>query len=484
MNGRLAQFNGYRGVNVTVMGLGTFSGGVSVVRFLAERGACVTVTDLRTEDQLQESLSELKDLSLRGLYCGSNPREAFRDAQLIIRNPAVKPGSVVLEECRRRGVIVSSEIELLLHHARGKVIGVTGSNGKSTTASLIHHLLVHGGTSGTGNIRLGGNIGRSLLPCVSEMTVDDTLVLELSSFQLELLRDSGICPDVAVLTGFTPNHLDWHGTMENYRAAKQILFRRQRSSDWAVLPGNDDANDSRLWQPRGHILRFGTSDTGEDGVFLDGGAVVVRRGSREDAFRTATRSNLRGEHNERNTAAALCAAWAAGVDPHHAISSLSTFRPLPHRLERVVEVGGRVFYNDSNSTTPESTIAALKSFSRPIVVLVGGADKGVDVAELTAAIRRYATAAVLMGDTGPSLARHLCDGPLPAEDGRLRRVVVASTFQEAFRHAVALADSGSIVLLSPGFASFGWFRDYRDRGDQFVDLARSWKPVDTVSGEA
>lgn len=468
----LSTITDYTGRKVTVLGLGTFGGGVAAALFLANRGAVVTVTDLRPESELQDAVRQLNDVPIAGMFLGEHPVAAFEDLELLVVNPAVKPQSQIVEDCRSRGAIITSEIALLLHHNPAPVVAITGSNGKSTTAALTHHLL-QSKVAATGNrVWLGGNIGNSLLPCVDDIQSDDIVVLELSSFQLHALRDSGFAPEVAVVTNFDPNHLDWHGTLDHYRTSKQVLLRRQTRSQVTVLPAELDTADG--WRVRGQCLRFGTLDDGEDGVFLDSGSLILRRGRTEDAVRMDQPSQLPGQHNRQNIAAAACAAWSMGADADGFGSALVRYEPLPHRLQLVAHGRGLRFYNDSLATTPESSIAALESFSQPCVIIAGGSDKGSDLRSFAAAIDETAVAAVLIGETANTLSGQLTEFRSVDQAKPPCIVNVAEDFEHAFSLAVEVAPQGSIVLLSPGCASFGWFKDFRERGDRFRNLALQW----------
>ncbi|MFO1003976.1 MAG: UDP-N-acetylmuramoyl-L-alanine--D-glutamate ligase, partial [Planctomycetaceae bacterium] len=395
------------------------------------------------------------------------------------------PDNVLVREAIQRGADVTTEIELFLRHNPAPVIAVTGSNGKSTTTALIHHLLSGSPTdeepnSGFRRIWLGGNIGISLLGQLTEMSQDDMVVLELSSFQLETLRRKRFRPQIAVLTNFSPNHLDWHGNVAAYRKAKQAIFDFQTNEDVSIAPADDeeflDDAEPAPWKTRGERMQFGLSDQGDDGVFFDDGNLILRsaRGTFEDSVRLKIPAQLPGTHNALNVAAACCAAWQAGADPESFSTTLKTFQPLPHRLQLVAENAGRQFWNDSIATTPESAIMALRVFSGRAILLAGGYDKGQDLRQFANEIKARAKAVVLMGKTAESLKTLLDSGDpaatLPA--------IVAGDFAEAFACAVALSCSGDIVLLSPGCASYGWFRDYRERGELFCQLAREWRPVE------
>lgn len=450
----------YRGRRVTVMGLGSFGGGVGAVRFLAERGARVLVTDTRTETQLGEALADLADCPRVEFRLGEHCEQDFRNADLIVVNPAVKRDNPFLRIARRAGVPLTSEMNLFWRHNPASVVAVTGSNGKSTTTALTHAILQQTGR----RCRLGGNIGRSLLPMVDQIEPSDWVVLELSSFQLEDLDRLHVSPQLAVVTNFSPNHLDWHGTLDAYRHAKQTILRWQSSTDIAVLNSNDA--DVCRWPVRGRRLLCGESDPGSDGVFRRGRDLIVRLDGRETSLPIASWLTLPGEHNLQNAAMATCAAMALGASPDAVRRGLENYVPLPHRLQFVAEVQGRRFYNDSLATTPESTLVALDAFTAPIILLAGGYDKQVDLSAMARGIAEKAKAVVLMGQTGEPLRRLI-------ERASNRRAKIATSvkdFHQAFAVAWAASAPGDVILLSPGCASYDWFRNFADRGEQFVRL--------------
>lgn len=457
----------------TVMGLGRFAGGVAACRFLAQHGAKITVTDLRSAEDLAESVAALHDQPILRFALNGHPDNVLDDCQLLVVNPAVRPDHPLVARARARHIEVTSEIELFLRHNPASVIAVTGSNGKSTTSALIHHLLRHANPDFAGSVWLGGNIGVSLLDQIEVIQPQDIVVLELSSFQLNLLAEKRFRPNIAVLTNFSPNHLDWHGSEADYRKAKQSIFDAQTSQDAAIIPDetNTDCHIKEVsWRIRAGEMRFGLTDHGDDGAFFDDGTLILRSQGFEDAQRLSVPSQLPGRHNQLNIAAATCAAWLAGADTTKFTSALQTFRPLPHRLQLVSDRGGRQFWNDSIATTPESAMMALQVFSNRIILLAGGYDKGQNLTQFATEIKNRAAAVVLMGATAPSLYQLLTD--LPGEI----QIRIATDFRDAFRCAVAFSMEGDIVLLSPGCASYGWFQDFRERGDLFSALARDWSP--------
>ena len=336
------------------MGLGHFGGGIAAARFLAKHGAIVTVTDLRNAEELADSLAILGDVPIARFALSGHPDDLPGDCQLLVVNPAVRPDHPLVAQAKSRQIDVTTEIELFQRHNPASVIAVTGSNGKSTTAALIHHLLQHANPDFRGKIWLGGNMGISLLDQVQTIQPQDIVVLELSSFQLHLLGPARFRPNIAVLTNFSPNHLDWHGSEQDYRRAKQAIFDAQTSEDVAIIPDNTQSetrSSDTLWRLRGSRHYFGLRDRGEDGAFIEGGMLILRSQSFEDAIRFSVPPHLPGQHNQLNIAAAACAAWLAGADSTQFSAALQTFRPLPHRLQLVVDRAGRQFWNDSIATT-------------------------------------------------------------------------------------------------------------------------------------
>jgi len=502
----IADFSGMR---VTVMGLGSFGGGIGAVRFLAARRAQVTVSDLKPAGELSQSLAGISGCANVIQHLGEHRDADFRDADLIVASPAVPGKNRYLQIARDAGVPVTSEMNLFWERNRARTIGVTGSSGKSTTTALIYALLSAGPLSagpasvagphfeGTGaaqrepvrapfaplsaagasRIWLGGNIGKSLLPDVDQIQSTDWVVLELSSFQLDALAPLQPNPHVAVVTNFAPNHLDRHGSIEAYRAAKQNLLRWQTADRFAIL--NQSDADVSAWHTNARKFWFGREDEGKQGMFAVGFDTYKRRalfrfGPREQVLPLGRWLSLPGVHNFQNALAAACTALVLGCGLEGIEKGLSGFRALPHRLELVGETAERKFYDDSKATTPEAAILALGAFRAPVVLLAGGYDKGVDLRGLARAIvDRRVKGVALLGQTGQKLKEHLEEfaphGEVPAK--------VHVTLEAAFQWAAARSAPGDIVLLSPGCASYDWFPNYEARGDEFQRLARAWQPA-------
>ncbi len=466
---------------VTVMGLGRFGGGLGAVQFLMQRGAKVTVTDLRTAAELSEPLAKLaatqpfagppsggpavdveQPTQFPILHLGGHQPDDFTEVDLVVVNPAVPSDNPFLQRAVQAGVPLSSEMNLFWQFNRAPVVAITGSNGKSTTTAMTHAILEASGRQ----CWLGGNIGRSLLPLVDQIQPADVVVLELSSFQLEDLDRLG-SPHVAVVTNFSANHLDRHGTLDNYRAAKQAILRWQTLQDFAIL--NQDDADVASWPTSAQTLFFGLRDTGRDGLFCSANqSVVFRFKGREETFPLPQWISLPGVHNLQNALGAACAACVLNVTAEAIERGLRSYKSLPHRLELVAEGGGRKFYNDSLATTPESAIVGLAAFEQPIILFAGGYDKGSDLTEMARAIAAKPVKAVaLMGSTAARL-NELLERFDPAHHIRRR---ICEDFSDAFQWALDQSAEGDVLLLSPGCASYDWFMNFEDRGTQFRQRA-------------
>ncbi len=432
----------YCGLPVTVMGLGHFGGGVGAARRLAEQGAEVTVTDLADREELARSLAELDGVPLAGVHLGGHCEEDFRRAELVVVNPAVRPDNRFLQIARRGGARLMGEIELFMEACPAGIIAVTGSNGKSTTAAMIADVL----RADDRTVYLGGNIGKSLLADLPRIASDDWVVLELSSFQLAHMGAGLSMPKVAVVTNFSPNHLNWHDTLDNYRAAKQRLLIEQSSSGITVL--DTSLLEAGGWSDcaAGHVM--GPLDWDELPPLA-----------------------TPGEHNLHNAALAASAARAVGCSPRAIAEGLASFRTLPGRLQLVANVAGRQFYNDTTSTTPESAVAAVRSLDDGggTWILAGGSDKRMELDEMAMAIVRHTRGAAFFGSTAERLRN------LTASKSADFCSVVLETLDEAFAWCLQSSREGDRIVLSPGCASLDQFRNFSDRGERFNELVADAK---------
>jgi len=434
------------GQRVVVLGLGRFGGGVGVTRYLVERGAAgVVVVDEAEPGTLAESVAALAGVESVEFVVGAGAAsaEVLDGAGLLVVNPAVKPGHALVVEAESRGVAVTTEINLLVERlGRSRVIGVTGTAGKSTTASMIHHVL---DAQPDGRAWLGGNIGGSLLGRLDEIGDDDWVVLELSSFMLDRLDALGWSPRVAVVTNFAGNHLDWHGDEAAYLAAKQVLLDHQSIAEGDVcVLGVSAAERLRPYVPQVMV--------NERAIDLSGLA-------------------LPGEHNAENARLAVKAAAAAGVDLAKACEALSSFRGLPHRLELVADVGGVRWFNDSKATTPEAAVLALRSFEPGTTHLIcGGADKGANLMPMAAMAAAVCRGVYTIGETGDRVAAAAELAAGTGDPPRQVDIVRAGDLATAVTEIKRRVHVGDAVVLSPGCASWDQFANYEQRGRRFAEL--------------
>jgi len=460
----MTRIDDWSGKRVTVMGLGLFSGGVAVTKFLVRHGASVTVTDLKTEDELHTSAGDISNLGVR-LVLGRHDERDFTDTDCVIRSPAVRGDSPFVAAAQAAGVPVTSETNLFFQYCRGRIIGITGSNGKSTTTALLGGMLTEAGLP----CLVGGNIGRSLIERVDDITPRHLVVMELSSFQLDDLGPLAVSPFGAVVTNLSPNHLDRHPTYEDYARAKQNILRFQGPEGFAVL--NADCQDLSSWKPVCERKRtFSIRAVGDDGAYVDGDELVLASDGKRKGFLRKDEIPIPGNHNLENVLAAAAAADVVGASAEAIALWVRRFKGLPHRLEHIVCADGIDWYNDSDATTPESTIRGLQSFDGPVVLIAGGYDKEVDFSELAEEICGSVRVLILIGQTAQLIAD--CVG---AADGE-RRVTVerASSLEDAVDRALAVVRRGDVVLLSPACASTDMFANFVERGERFSDLVRSY----------
>ncbi|MCA9244600.1 MAG: UDP-N-acetylmuramoyl-L-alanine--D-glutamate ligase [Phycisphaerales bacterium] len=443
---------------VTVMGLGRFGGGIGVTRWLARQGARVTVTDLKPADQLKDALAELEGLDFKTRLGGHDVAD-FRDTDLLVVNPAVRPDHELIRAARDAGVPITTEINLFLERCPARVIGITGSVGKSTVTAMIAAMLKSAGIPSMA----GGNLGGSLLDCLQEITPDHVIALELSSFQLHYTPLIRWSPRVAVLTNISPNHLDWHGVFAAYAADKLNIVRFQDAErDTAVIPDEGPLREqiSLLHGDLSGVWRFSVSDRRPMARLQSTPAVDCddRRASWGVTLRTP------GAHNLLNAAAALTAVHALGVDTEPAVTALADFTGLEHRLQLVATVDGVTYFNDSKSSTPAAAMTAIRAMSAPTRVILGGYDKGVDLRELAEFAAKNCAFVACIGATGPAIV-----DAVRAVGGN---AAMFDSLEAAVTACRAAAQNGDAVLLSPGCASWGMFSDFRERGERFCAIVR------------
>jgi UDP-N-acetylmuramoylalanine--D-glutamate ligase len=453
--------------SVAILGLGLLGGGEGATRFFAERGARVTVTDLKTEAQLARTLDRLADLPLE-YHLGGHPEDVLLQMDLIVANPAVPRTSRLLAQCHREGIPVTSPMNVFLSLCAGHIAAVTGSVGKSTTSSMLAAML----KADNRQVYLGGNIGGSLLPYLNEINRGEHVVLELSSVQLEDAAYLPWSPEMAVVTNIMPNHLDRYKTIEAYARAKYNIVKYQKSHDCAVL--NYDDSILRRWGLEGEggkRLFFTNAGHGKglvDGINLRNGRLLWQKDGKQRVICTSSELELPGEHNAYNAMAATAAACELGVSQPAIQRALANFQTLEHRLEECSTASGRTFYNDSDSTTPASTIAALDALQKPITLIAGGVNKNVDLRPLAEEIAGKVEVLVTLGKAGPEIAQITREAGI--ERGHTPVIKEANSLEDAVSSAFELSMPGTTVLFSPACSSFDMFDNFAQRGRCFKRL--------------
>lgn len=440
-----------RGKRVLAVGLART--GVATALFCAARRAHVTATDSRNESEIGEAIAKLKAAGV-ALELGGHREKTFLEQDLIVPSPGVPADEVHLQAARAKGITIWSEVELAYRFIKGRLIGITGSNGKTTTTSLVEHILK---TAGTQTI-LAGNIGTPLVGCVDAMKDDTWTVVELSSFQLELIET--FRPNIGVFLNLTPDHLDRHHTFEGYGAAKARIFENQTDADAAILNA-DDAAATPYAPSLPRVYWFSRNQRVGQGAYVRSEEIVFRQNGEEEILLKLEDIPLAGAHNTENVLAAAAAARLAGVSAAPIAEAVRSFAGVEHRLEFVAEISGVRYYNDSKATNVDATLKALEAFPGRILVILGGKDKGSDYTALQKPLRGKAILALLIGAAAEKIEKQIA-GSVAIER--------AETLDRAVETASHAAQRGDVVLLAPACASFDQFQNYEHRGRVFKEL--------------
>ena len=442
----------FRGKRVLVVGLAR--SGRAAARFLRLRGALVTLTDSRPAAEFGAELTELLAEKM-GLELGAHREETFLGQDLIVVSPGVPWGLPELQAARRRGIPVVAEVEVASWFLEQPLVGITGTNGKTTTTALLGKILEASGFS----TFVGGNIGVPLISAVDHVPPGAVLVTELSSFQLEAIQQ--FRPHVAVLLNLSPNHLDRHASFAEYVAAKAQIFRNQKEDDYAILNADDPTVLRLAPAIASRKVFFSRRQDLPDGVLVSNGNVVYRVGNLERALLETRDVSLRGAFNLENVLAAVAAACVLGADFDAVRQAVAEFQAVEHRLEYVRTICGVRFYNDSKATSVDATAKALSAFDRPVCLILGGKDKGAPYAPLRPLIESRVRCAFLIGAAADRIAEDLAGSAGLVRSGDL---------ETAVRQAFKAAESGDVVLLSPACASYDQFRDFEHRGRVFKEI--------------
>jgi len=441
---------------VLVVGLG--KSGLAAAHFLKTLGARVTVSDARPALLIAE-LSELLEQGF-SVEAGSHGLLTFRRQDLIVVSPGVPMSTPELKQVRAMGAHIIGELELGAQYLQGEVIAVTGSNGKTTTTTLIGEILKAAGRP----TLVGGNIGRPVTAMVEESTAESWSVLEVSSFQLETVET--FKPKIALVLNITPDHLDRHGTFEAYAALKARITEFQTAEDFLILNGEDKDTQLIAAKTKAQIYWFSGRRPIKQGAFVHGESIlfVPREGAKPEPVMPVAEISLAGAHNVQNVLAAVCAARLAGVESETIRSAVAAFKAVEHRLEFVREVEGVKYYNDSKATNVDATMKAVESFAGGIYLILGGKDKGSDYRVLEPLLRERVKAVITIGSAAEKIERQL-DGVVKIER--------AETLERAVAFAHEAAVGGDTVLLAPACSSYDQFENYEQRGRLFKELVQA-----------
>ena len=441
-----------------VLIVGAARSGIAAARFLVARGAVVALTDQKPIEKWTPEALALKDFGV-GLLPGEPPSWLLDQLDLVVVSPGVPATIIPIRYAERAGAEVIGEVELAYRYLKGRVVAITGSNGKTTTTSLIGELLRDAGLP----VQVGGNIGKALISMIETSREDGWTVAELSSFQLETIKT--FRPSIAVVLNVTPNHMDRYETFNDYAAAKHRIFMNQTAEDTAVLNADDPTVSSWANGLRANVLSFSVRKELENGVFLRGRELVYRG----QVLLNVDEMKLRGMHNVENVAAAFAAGIAAGASTESMNGTAKRFDPVEHRLEFVTEIEGVKFYNDSKATSVDATLKALEAFAHEpgkVVLILGGKGKKAPYAPLEPLVRTKVRKLVLIGEDAETIANEL---------GTSAPFERASDMKDAVARSYAAAEKGDVVLLAPACASFDMFDSFEHRGTVFKEEVRAVK---------
>ncbi|HEY0263832.1 MAG TPA: UDP-N-acetylmuramoyl-L-alanine--D-glutamate ligase [Granulicella sp.] len=444
---------------VLVVGMGR--SGLSAARFLKERGARVTVSDSRSAQALAKDVPALLEAGIM-VEVGGHGLLTFRRQDLIVISPGVPLDTPEVKQVIALGMPVIGELELASRYLHGRVIAITGSNGKTTTTTLVGEIFAKAGVP----TLVGGNIGLPVIDLVAQSTDETTNVLEVSSFQLETVDE--FHPQIAAILNLTPDHLDRHGSFTVYAAAKEKIFARQTADDALVLNADDAAVQASAAKTKARVFWFSGTKIVRQGAFVREGVVafVAKEGGATEAIMPVSEIPLKGVHNLENVLAAVAMARVGGVPAEAIRSAVAAFKAVEHRLEFVSEVGGVAYYNDSKATNVDATMKAVGSFAGDVHLILGGKDKDSDYTLLSPLLRERVKAVYTIGSASEKIERQL---------NGVVKIVSAGTMDAAVKAASQAAEKGDTVLLAPACSSFDQFANYEHRGRVFRELVRELK---------
>lgn len=457
----------FKNKKITVYGLGLHGGGVGVVKFLVENGASVIVTDLSSREKLAPSLEKLKGLKNIKYVLGQHRVEDFANVDMVIKNPAIAWTDKHIKLALEKNVPVEMDSSLFFKLCKNKIIGVTGTKGKTTTAVLIYEILK---SAGKNPVKVG--IGQaSVLDKLSLLKKDSVVVFELSSWRLSALGRSKLSPQIAVFKNIMPDHLNYYGTMEKYLKDKKYIFINQKPKDFLIINYDDEKLKEISKEAQSQIIKFSYEPLKKSkSVFIEEENIYLNNGIDVIKLISVKNINIPGRHNLSNVMAAIGATYAFGLSPIEIKKALPNLKGPLHRLEFVREIDGVKYYNDTTATIPQAAISALHAFSQSIVLLAGGNDKNLEFSELGKEIAEKVKRVILL--KGSATEKLLVQIKKFADESFFQAIEVVDSMEEAVGLARKFAEKGDVVLLSPGATSFGLFSNEFDRGEKFREAVR------------
>ncbi|SDE86994.1 UDP-N-acetylmuramoyl-L-alanine--D-glutamate ligase [Sporomusa acidovorans] len=444
--------------NKKILILGAGISGISVANILQRLGASVTVSDAKPGDKFDRDFTELKEAGI-GLALGNQNEELLAGIDYLVLSPGISIYLPLVATAQARGIAVVSEVEIAFRLSAAPMVAITGTNGKTTTTTLVGEILKTTGRQ----VAVGGNIGAALSEQALEVGAEGFVVAEISSFQLEGV--SRFCPRIAAVLNLTPDHLDRHRTMQVYQETKERIFRKQQAKDYLILNYDDKAVRTMAERAPGKVVFFSRQQPLESGIFVKDGQIVLQWEGKTVPICAVENIKIKGGHNVENALAACAIGYFAGARPAAMAEVLKTFPGVEHRIEPVAEIAGVAYYNDSKATNPESSIKALEAFAGHIILIAGGRDKNTDLTEFMKLAKERVDHLILLGEAKERFAA------AAAQQG-VQNIHQAASFTEAVTLAHELARQPQVVLLSPACASYDMFNNYEERGKVFKELVR------------
>ena len=445
--------------NKKIVVLGAGVSGIAAALILQQEGAKVILSDTRTREQLRHDVAPLEKAGV-SVILGEQSLALLSSVDCLVLSPGVSIYHSLVEEARKRGILVMSEIEVAYNLCRVPIVAITGTNGKTTTTTLVGEMFRKAGIQ----TAVGGNIGEALSQEVRDLLPGSAAVAEISSFQLEGAID--FRPHIAAILNITPDHIDRHRTLENYRATKEKIFAQQTSDDFLILNYDDPVVRPMAEKALSQVFFFSRQQILPTGIFLDGDVIRIRWKDQDLHVCSVTDMKLFGAHNVENALVACAAAYLYGIGVQDMAFVLKTFSGVEHRIEPVATIESVTYYNDSKATNPESSIKALEAFNGHIILIAGGRDKNTDLTDFMKLAARQTDALILLGEAKDRFAK------AAAEQG-VQQVYPVADLREAVNLARQLAKPPQVVVLSPACASYDMFNNYEERGRAFKDLVRS-----------